>query len=241
MKRNLSKRTVKQILSSIGFGAAVLGAASSRAAVITAITSSDVPISSNTSVFDAGNTGNNYWMGAGTQFIPEGFDVRDLFGGSFGTFGPEQNDVIFNNGSPIGSVESIGVTLSAPVSLDSFSLYLEDDGTSGDRSASEFKLFAAGQLIDDISLLSTSGTDTYTSVYGSQYIQVGDTFTDAPVTTDYTLEFIQNRDGNGTSGVALLEFQGTGTPALASVPEPTALAGLISIGAVLLPRRRIKK
>ena len=224
-------------LASIAAGVILLGGSTSQAALITPITAADVPVASPGSVFDAGNAGNIYSMQPGTSFIPAGFDVHDLFGGSLGTFGPEHNDVIFDNNQPISTAEFVNVTLNAPTSLSSFNLYLEDDGTSGDRSASEFKLFSDGALISDISLLDTSGAQSYTSVYGSNYIQVSDTFASLPASANYTLEFVQNRDGNGSSGIRALEFQASGS---AAVPEPSALAGMGLTG-LALSRRRLRR
>ena len=211
----------------------------SRGAFIGATTAADVPISNPLSVFDASNSGNTYSLEPGTNFIPAGFDARDLFGGSFGTFGPEQNDVLFADGQPIGTVEAVDVTLAAPVSLSSFNLFLEDDGSSGDRSAREFLLFAGGQLIDDVPLLDTTGTQSYTGVYGSNYIDIGDTFSGLPASADYTLEFVQNHDAGGSSGIRALEFEASGSTATA-VPEPKAAAAL-ALGCLALSQRRRRR
>ncbi len=226
------------IVKGLFVAATISAAAAAQGAIILPTTASDVQISNPSSVFDAGNTGNTYSLEAGTNFIPAGFDVRDLFGGSFGTFGPEQNDVIFDNNQPMGTVESVDVTLASPVSLTSFNLYLEDDGSSGDRSAREFLLFSNGQLIDDVPILDTTGTQTYTGQYGSNYIDISDTLTGLPLSSDYTLELVQNRDGNGSSGIRALDFQATGTSTPASVPEPASMAGMTLSGLVLLKRRR---
>jgi hypothetical protein len=155
-----------------GLTAATLALATGTAhgALITPIASGDVPVFNTASVFNYSQPGNVYRLKPGTSFIPEGFDVRDLFGGSLGTFGWEQNDVIFNNGQYAGTANAVGVTLGSPTSLTSFNLFLEDDGTNGNRSASEFELFAGGQLVDDVQILDTYGDQSYTSVYGSNYI-----------------------------------------------------------------------
>jgi hypothetical protein len=210
----------------------MLEAGSAHAAFITSISPIDVPVFDTTSVFNFSQPGNVYTLEPGTSFIPAGFDVRDLFGGSFGTNGWEQNDVIFNNGQPAGAVNAVSVTLGAPTSLTSFNLYLEDDGTNGNRSASEFLLYAGSQLVDDVKILDTHGDQSYTGVYGSNFIDISDTLSGLPDTSDYTLELIQNQQG---SGVRALEFEASSTPS--AVPEPAAISA-IGFGSVALCRRR---
>jgi hypothetical protein len=216
--------------------AMMIVAGRARGALIQPISAGDVPVLNTASVFDVGHAGNVYNLEPGTSVAPGGFDFRDLFGGSFGTNGYEEHDVIFDNGQPAGTVDAVDVTLAAPVSLASFNLFLEDDGTNGNRSASEFKLFAGGQLIDDVPILNTFGDESYTGVYGSNYINISDTLTRLPATSDYTLEFIQNQSPGGTSGVRALEFEGTG--GAGSVPEPASMAGMIVGGIALCARRR---
>ena len=214
----------------------MLAAGSAHGALITPISASNVPVFNTASVFNYSQPGNVYRLQAGTSFIPQGFDVRDLFGGSFGTFGWEQNDVIFNNGLPAATVNAVTATLGSPTSLTSFNLYLEDDGTNGNRSASEFQLFAGGQLVDDVQILDTYGDQSYTSVYGSNYIEISDTLSGLPDTSSYTMEFIQNQQESGTSGVRALEFEASNTPT--SVPEPTAISVLAFGGIPLCARRK---
>jgi hypothetical protein len=213
----------------------MLAAGSARGAMITPIGASNVPVFNTASVFNYSQPGNVYRLEPGTSFIPEGFDVRDLFGGSFGTYGWEQNDVIFNNGQPAGTVNAVGVTLGSPTSITSFNLYLEDDGTNANRSASEFELFAGGQMVDDVQILDTYGDESYTSVYGSNYIDISDTLSGIPATSNYTLDFIQNQQESGTSGVRALEFEASNTPT--SVPEPTAIS-VLAFGCISLCVRR---
>jgi hypothetical protein len=238
----IKRRRGLGFIGSAAAAAVLLTAATGRAALIVPIAASDVPISSSASVFDASNTANTYSLGPGNAFIPAGFDVRDLFGGSFGTFGPEQNDVLFADNQPIGAVESINVTLASPVSLSSFSLFMEDDGTGGQRSCREFLLYSGGQLIDDVSLLDTSGSESYTSVYGSNYLQISDSFAELSPSADYTLDFVQNQPAAGDSGMRALEFQATGISVLAAVPEPPSATGfLIATAGSVLRRRRDSK
>lgn len=239
-------RTIKRFVNarSVAATMTLLGASAARASLtITPISPGDVPVSNPASPFDVSNTGNTYSLGPNTNLNP-GFDIRDLFGGSFGTYGYESNDLLFADNQPIGTVDTVNVTLAAPVSLGSFNLFMADDGISGDRSASEFLLYSGSTLIDDVNILDTSGTQSYTSVYGGNFIEISDSFADLPASSDYTLEFVQNEDPGGTSGVRALDFQGSAalqTPsALASVPEPTSLIALVIGGVALLgrPRRR---
>jgi hypothetical protein len=216
--------------------ALMMVAGSARGALIQSISPTDVPVFNTDSVFDTSHTGNSYSLQPGTTLAGGGFDARDLFGGSFGTYGYEQNDVIFNNGQSAGTVNAVDVTLAVPVSLTSFNLMLEDDGTSGNRSASEFKLFADGQLVDDVPILSTFGNESYTSVYGNNYIDISDTLAGLPATSDYTLELIQNQGAGGSSGVRALEFEGSGGNS--SVPEPASMAGVVISSIALCARRR---
>ena len=123
----------RRVSFAVTAAAMTIAAQRAQAALILPITSTDVPVFNTASVFNVSHAGNTYALEPGTQFVPGGFDVRDLFGGSFGTYGWEQNDVIFNNGQPAGTVNAVDVTLAAPVSLTSFNLFLEDDGTSGNR------------------------------------------------------------------------------------------------------------
>jgi hypothetical protein len=214
----------------------MLAAGSAHGALITPISASNVPVFNTDSVFNYSQPGYVYRLQAGTSFIPQGFDVRDLFGGSFGTFGWEQDDVIFNNGQPAGTANTVTAKLGSPTSLTSFHLFLEDDGTNGNRSASEFELFAGGQLVDDVQILDTYGDQSYTSVYGSNYIEISDTLSGVPAESNYTLEFIQNQQESGTSGVRALEFEASNIPT--SVPEPTGISVVVCAGAALCARRK---
>ncbi len=104
--------------------ALMMAADRARGALIVPITSTEVPVSNTASVFDVSHPGNIYSLGPGTSLNP-GFDIRDLFGGSFGN-GSEQNDVIFDDFQPPGTVDAVDITLAAPISLTGFNLYLEE-------------------------------------------------------------------------------------------------------------------
>src|SRR5208337_3332116 len=106
-----------------------------------------------------------------------------------GTFTPETGDVIFADQQPIGTVNTVLVTLPMAVSLANFNLWLNDED-NGYRSMSEFKLYAGQVLIDDVGVLDSSGSQTYTEVYGGDAIEVSDALANAPIASSYTLQFI---------------------------------------------------
>ncbi len=188
-------------------------------------------------MFDVSDPDISYVLGPGTSFaIPAfgGYDIRDLFGGQFTTYTPETSVVIFADEQLIGTVSTVLVTLPAAVSLANFNLWLnEDDDGSGHRSASEFKLYAGQVLIDDVNILDSSGTQTYSEVYGGDVIEVGDTLANAPIASSFTLEFIQNQNANVASGVRALEFEASAAP----VPEPTSV-GIVGLGGIVVLLRR---
>src|SRR5208337_3778259 len=144
-----------------------------------------VPVNEPASVFDVSNPGITYALGSGTSFAAcayGGYDIRDLFGGQFTTYTPETGVVIFADQQPIGTVDTVLVTLPTAVSLAYFNLWLnEDGGGSPYRSMSEFRLYAGPVLIDDVDVLDSSGTQTYAQVYGGDVVEVSDTLANAPV------------------------------------------------------------
>jgi hypothetical protein len=183
------------------------------------------------SVFDVSHTGNSYSLGTGTVFNPGGLDVRDLFGGMFGAYAPERGRVVFLDDQAKGTVETINVTLANPVSLTNYALWISEDmGTNGSRSTREFKLFAGATLLDDVVLLDTSGSQSFTGVYGGNGLEISDSLSSAPVTANYTLEFIQNQNAGGVSGLRAEEFD-------AYTPEPGAIS-LLGIGILCIAARR---
>jgi MYXO-CTERM domain-containing protein len=217
------------IFAAMGSGAVPCGSA--RAAVITGVDFSSIPLSNPDSVFDASHTGNQYSLGAGTVFNPAGYDIRDLFGGQFDSYAPERGRVVFADEQPIGTVETVNVTLANPVALQSFDYWFsEDAGTGGARSTREFKLFAGTTLLDDVVVLNNTGQQSLTAVYGNNNVQISDTFLNAPVTANYTLEIVQNQNGSGDSGLRAIEFE-------AFVPEPAGLA-LMALAMLGACRRR---
>jgi hypothetical protein len=203
--------------------------ACAHAAVISSVADALVPTSSPTSVFDFNaHPGNVYGLNLGTTLNPNGIDVRDLFGMEYSA--TEPHNVLFKDQSK-GFVNAVRVILESPVQLKSYALYLKDNTGTGARSASEFRLFAGTTLIDDVNLLDTTGTQSYMGVYGGDNLQISNTLVDAPVSNDYTLQFVQNQDGD-FCGVRAEEFQGF--TFASSVPEPGSAAivalGLAAVG-----------
>jgi hypothetical protein len=82
-------------------------------------------------------------------------------------------------------------------------------------------------LLDDVVILNSTGQQTYESVYGSDSIEIADTIANAPVSANYTLEFVQNEAGNG---LRVQEFE-------AFVPEPAGF-WVLCVGAIALLGRR---
>jgi hypothetical protein len=209
--------------------------ANASAAIIGPVAS--FPVSDPTSAVDSTVPGISYNLLPGTALIPNGFDVRDLFGGSFGTNGWEQNDVLFADGALKGTVSAVSINLTTPIALTNFHLFLEDDGTNGNRSANEFMLYSGTTLVDDIHILDTTGSQSYTSVYGSNYIEISDTLPNLPLSGNYTLAFVQNQDSGSSSGVRASEFTASGT-LFSTVPEPASFS-MVVIGSIgVLGRRR---
>jgi hypothetical protein len=56
-----------------------------------------------------------------------------------------------------------------------------------------------------------------------------------PVSSDYTLELIQNQGPGGSSGGRALDFEASGS---SSVPEPASMGAVFLGGTALLMRRR---
>jgi hypothetical protein len=213
----------------------------SFAAVIQAVSS--IPLDAG-GVFDYSNPGSSYSLGAGSALesdVPGSYNLGDIFGQTLTTVPGEQGDVIFADGLPIGTVETVDVTLAEPVTLGSFVLYLEDNEggakpTNG-RSVREFQLYAGNTPIDDIQILDDSGTQSYDGVYGGTNgeIEVQDSLVDAPLSASYALSFIQNSyaSGGSLSGMRVNEFGAY------AAPEPGCVS-LVGFGlcAILLRRDR---
>ena len=208
-------------------GVVVCFSACAHAAVIAPVANPLVPVSSPSSVFDFNaHPGNVYGLNLGTVLNPNGIDLRDLFG--MGYSATEAHNVLFKDQSK-GFVNSVHVILENPVQLSSYALYLQEDSVSGSRSAREFRLFAGSTMIDDVTLLDTTGTQKYMGVYGGDNLQISNTLTNAPLTNDYTLQFVQNQDG-AFGGVRAEEFAGFTTSE--AVPEPGS-AALVAVGVAL--------
>lgn len=216
----------------LSFAAILLGGCVARAATVAPISFTQVPASNSASVFDVNaHPSNVVGLGPGTTSNPGApFDVRDLFGGHFGTDSNEPGNMIVTDKSE-GFVDSVLVALPNPVRLTSYNLFLSDDGADGNRSASEFRLYAGTSLVDDVHPLDGSGNQTYTSAYGSNNIKITNLIPNAPFSSNYTLQFVQNQ-GLNFGGVRADEFE-------AFVPEPGTIIIVLGIVAWLgLPERR---
>jgi hypothetical protein len=205
------------------------------AATIVGIPSAQVPTSNPSSVFDANTHATNvYGLAPGTTLNQVGMDLRDLFGTAYTPLSAEVRNVLFTD-QPQGFVNAVYVVLDAPVRLANYELYLRDD-TSGSRSARSFRLYAdlAGTtLLDSVTILNNTGTQRYTDVYGGTSIKVTNTLLNAPLSSTYRLEFVQNTT-QAFGGVRTLEFVAF------AAPEPASL-GLISLGLVFMATRRHRR
>ena len=206
-----------------------------HAAVITPVNDALVPLSSPTSVFDFNaHPGNVYGLNLGTVLNPNGIDVRDLFGMEYSA--TEPHNVLFKDQSK-GFVNSVRVILESPIQLKSYALYLKDNTGTGGRSASEFRLFAGTTMIDDVNLLDSTGTQSYMGVYGGDNLQISNDLVGAPLTNDYTLQFVQNQDGPFV-GVRAEEFQGFVTSGAVPEPGSAAIVALAMAAVGVAGRRR---
>jgi len=203
--------------------------------VITPVNDALVPLSSPTSVFDFNaHPGNVYGLNLGTVLNPNGIDVRDLFGMEYSA--TEPHNVLFKDQSK-GFVNSVRVILESPIQLKSYALYLKDNTGTGGRSASEFRLFAGTTMIDDVNLLDSTGTQSYMGVYGGDNLQISNDLVGAPLTNDYTLQFVQNQDGPFV-GVRAEEFQGFVTSGAVPEPGSAAIVALAMAAVGVAGRRR---
>jgi hypothetical protein len=207
----------------------------SAEATITTIAAADVPLSDPSSVFDVSHAGTTYAVQAGTNLnpVPGGYDVRDVFGGTFQSYPPEHGDTVFADQQAIGTVESILVVLPAATSLGRFTLYLGEDGdNSGHRSTRGFRLKTGATTLADVSILDNSGSQSFKSVYGGYVIKIDQPLVGAPAASTYFLDFVQNQSANVASGLRVLEFE-------AFVPEPGCTCTVIFVLAAFpIARRR---
>lgn len=70
------------------------------------------------------------------------YDGRDLIGGLFGNYAPEQGNVLFANGTAEGAVHIIQWRVKKAVAVKSFRLFAKDDPDTGDHGIGTFRLKA---------------------------------------------------------------------------------------------------
>ncbi|HEV8543350.1 MAG TPA: hypothetical protein VGR78_13225 [Verrucomicrobiae bacterium] len=73
---------------------------------------------------------------------PNAYDMRDMFGGSFGTSAAEKGNVVFAHGAPEGSVNVIEWRTKTNYAIKSFRLFAYDDPGTMDHGMGLFRLSA---------------------------------------------------------------------------------------------------
>ena len=166
----------------------------------------------------------------GSSPVVSGSDVRDMFGGHFGSFG---DATIFVSNGVAGFDYTVSFTTTSPINLSAYSLYLAEDtpafgSTEGARSVTRFRLLAGSTIISDVLLLNAG--QTYAGRYGAADLGgiagllMNDTF--APVTSSsFQAIFTSNNFGN--NGPRVLELDAVGT--IAPVPEPSTMMPMLVI------------
>jgi hypothetical protein len=168
-----------------------------------------------------------------------GSDVRDVFGGSFSTLeGP--GHIIFADTPGAVTTYQITFQTASPMTISSYALYLGEDGTSLNRSATNFQLKANGNLISNVALAPQG--QSYSSAFGSGFIKVTDTF--GPVTGS-TFQALFTANTGTFGGIRVFELDAFGGVANVGqqangVPEPSSVGMALLGGLMLLPllRRR---
>ena len=156
--------------------------------------------------------------------VTSGFDVRDMFGGAFGSAAPGQS--IFYDDPGVAHTYQVSFTTNSSINLPGYSLYLDEGG--GSRQVTRFQLFAGGNLISDVQVL-TSGS--YASTYGSRFIVVSDSFPGVTATQFQAVFYGNTATFNGPRVIELD----------AATPEP-ATFGLFALGGLgMLFRSRYRR
>src|SRR5690349_21055491 len=123
------RRTDSRLFGPLAVPLALLCASAPAGATITTFPNGGAPLSLSGSVFDVSRPGITYTVRAGSVLNPSleptyHYDVRDLFGGTFGNYTPERGAVIWADNRPAGTVERVDVTLPNAVTLARFDLFL---------------------------------------------------------------------------------------------------------------------
>lgn len=159
-------------------------------------------------------------------------DVRDIFGGSFSTLEGSGHTIFAD--TP-GTVTTYQITFKtqAPMTISSYALYLGEDGTSLNRSATNFQLKADGNTISNVAL-APSG-QSYSSAFGSGFIKVSDSF--GPV-TGTTFQALFTANTGFFNGIRVFELDAFGAAAsvgpVSGVPEPSSIRLALLGGLILI-------
>jgi hypothetical protein len=166
-------------------------------------------------------------------------DVRDIFGGSFSTLeGP--GHTIFADTPGVVTTYQITFKTASPMTISSYALYLGEDGTSLNRSATNFQLKADGNIISNVAL-APSG-QSYSSAFGSGFIKVTDSFGPITGSTFQALFTANTGNFNGIRVFELDAFGGVAAQQSSGVPEPSSIRMALLGGLMLLSlfRRRVQ-
>ena len=182
--------------------------------------------------FDVNNAGVTYSLGSGTSLVGSSSNLPDLFGGE-DPKAPEPGGVIFADGQPSGSVETVIIHLPEAIAITGFNFWVNEDGGSADRSIRELILFSGATMIDDVIIIPPDPSDpthirSYDDVYNAGTLEVSDVLNNVPASATYTLQLIQNQNNTGSRAA---EFD-------AFVPEPASLTLLCAGALTLITRRR---
>jgi len=176
----------------------------------------------------------------GTLYSPSATDLFDVsqgsavvsssptYGNPDGFLGGEgffegQKNTLFGDGSVAGTIKTLVFSLTGPVSVNSISMGLSQDGGTKLRGAAGYSLFGLESPTDTGIVLSTATlANDYESAYGNTNITIQDFF---PTFTGryFRLELVQRENYYGPRVQELDGF-------LAPVPEPSTWAlGLMGI------------
>lgn len=166
-----------------------------------------------------------YARAPGTGLDRPQYDLRDIFGGRVGGYGPEVGRVVFADRA-VNTPDVVTVKTRDAFSIKSLQVLLGQDGQfSNWRSATRVRLLADTTVLADVSVIPVNGS--YFTTYGSNVVEVQAQIAGAPLSRNYTLEFY-NAMGRGVRAMEV---------SVQAVPEPTALA-LLGLLAPVIGRRR---
>ncbi len=177
-----------------------------------------------------------------------GSDLRNIFGGNYGTVEAGAGRAILQDGHGVGYVHDLQWTTSSQVTLEAFSLHLANDG-SQNRSVSRFVLYGWDYDSSSFDLLFDMGLGY---PYGSTSLTVANTRIDeevsaynflnlvadvGPITTDRFLAYFVQLAGTVDGGPRIIELDGFDHALVNPVPEPATLA-MLGVGLLALASRR---